>query len=148
MQPVASHRQPTSSTLFFLVYPAMATVHERPSLSHRAPPRMPMSPLKPSRVPSGTKRARSPGLGPEEQNSRTMSKRARPTAATPILQKNKSSEKKGQEAEFRRKYKLAITGWSFHFDMTDITDEVLVTKLKRRISELGGVCAIFDFLER
>ncbi|KAJ8077044.1 Cdc7p-Dbf4p kinase complex regulatory subunit [Marasmius tenuissimus] len=124
----------------------MATA-ERSSLSSRALPRVPMSPLKPSRVPSGTKRPRSPGLGAEEQSSRTTSKRARPTAATPTSQKNKSREKKDQqEAEFRRKYKEAWPSWSFHFDMTDITDEALVAKLKRRILELEGT--IEDFFSK
>ncbi|KAL0580328.1 Cdc7p-Dbf4p kinase complex regulatory subunit [Marasmius crinis-equi] len=96
-----------------------------------------MSPLKPSRVPSGTKRARSPSIT-EGSTSRTTSKRARPMAATPATQKTKTSDRERQEAEFRRKYKEALPTWLFHFDMTDITDEALVAKLKRRILELGG----------
>ncbi|KAF9264218.1 hypothetical protein L218DRAFT_863434 [Marasmius fiardii PR-910] len=98
---------------------------------------MPLSPSKP-RVPSGTKRARSPGVGAEEQSSRAFLKRARPTVATPTSQKNKLHEKKYKEAEWREKYIRAMPDWKFHFDMTDITDEVLVNKLKRRIRELNS----------
>ncbi|KAG7090857.1 hypothetical protein E1B28_009939 [Marasmius oreades] len=114
----------------------MATA-ERSSIHLRVIPRMPMSPSK-TRVPSGTKRARSPGVGAEEQSSRAVLKRARPTVATPTSQKIKSREKKYQEVEFREKYSRAMPSWTFHFDMTDIADETLVNKLKRRLRELGG----------
>jgi len=106
------------------------------------------SPAKQLRIPSTSKRPRSPDhhepLATHKRVRSTTVKSTIPTTRD-LTKEQKIAEREQKEEEFRRKYSRSFPLWTFYLDIDNL-DPSLVQSFKFRLRHLGAVCQYSYFL--